>query len=332
MTCFMRCALLLTISLAAIVSLPSNVQAHSLSLFVLQLDEQGDGDFAVHWQRVPGVLEPEAATLLLKPVYPDHCSLQPPRLRCGVQGLAGSIGFRGLTNLSGTGLIRVTFRNRPEQTLSFSSIQPELTISAAHEPAPFPLFLSFVEAGLEHILFGIDHLMFVLGLIWLVRSRLMLLKTVTAFTIAHSLTLGAAVLDLWRLPAAPVEAAIALSIALLAVELVKTTRHAQPGLTSRAPWLVAFGFGLLHGFGFATALGALQVGPNHVASALLGFNLGVELGQLAFVALLLALRPWLTRLLGRYVARASLSLHYALGTLAMYWFFERLSDVGVAVR
>jgi hypothetical protein len=301
-------------------------------LFVLQLDERSDGDFEVHWQRVPGVLEPEAAYLLLRPVFPDPCIFEPPRLRCGGLGLAGRIGFVGLSNLSGTGLIRVAYRDRPEQTLSFSSMQPELTLSAAHEPATLRLFLSFVQSGLEHILFGIDHLMFVLGLIWLVRSRLMLLKTVTAFTVAHSLTLAAAVLDLWRVPAAPVEAAIALSIALLAVELVNTARDTQPGLTSRAPWLVAFGFGLLHGFGFATALGTLQVGANQVATALLGFNLGVELGQLAFVALLLTLRPLLARLLGRHVARASVSLHYALGTVAMYWFFERLSELGVAVR
>jgi hydrogenase/urease accessory protein HupE len=179
--------------------------------------------------------------------------------------------------------------------------------------------------GAEHILLGIDHLLFVLGLLALVRGVPALVKTITAFTVAHSITLGAAVLGRVEVEAGPVEAAIALSIVLLAREIVMGHRG-ETHLVHRWPWVVAFGFGLLHGFGFAGALGRMGLASDDIPGALLSFNLGVEAGQLAFVAAVLAamrilrLRvanfPWLEPALG-----------YGLGTLAVLWLGGRLPAV-----
>ncbi len=177
--------------------------------------------------------------------------------------------------------------------------------------------------GVEHILGGIDHLLFVAGLMLLIRERRTLLWTVSAFTISHSLTLGLSVLQLIRVPRAPVEAVIALSVLLLAVE-IGLVRRGRPGLTARKPWLVAFFFGLVHGLGFAGALQALPFSRAETPIVLLCFNLGVELGQLAFISAWLlavrALRPWRTHDL---TTRAAWVAEYAIGTLAAVWFFQR---------
>jgi hypothetical protein len=186
----------------------------------------------------------------------------------------------------------------------------------------------YFALGVEHILFGIDHLLFVLGLLVLVRRFWPLVKTITAFTVAHSITLGAAVLGYIPVAGGPIEAAIALSIVLLAREIVVGTRG-ETHLIHRRPWLVAFIFGLLHGLGFAGALGELGLRDGDVPAALLFFNVGVEAGQLAFIALVIALRPALARLArARFPRlRADPVLGYALGTLATVWLFQRLPAV-----
>jgi HupE / UreJ protein len=184
----------------------------------------------------------------------------------------------------------------------------------------------YVSLGTEHILLGVDHLLFVLGLLVLVRSLGSLVKTVTAFTVAHSVTLGAAVLGIVSVERGPVEAAIALSIALLAREIV-VGRHGATNLVHRWPWLVAFVFGLLHGLGFAGALGGIGLRTDDIPLALLSFNLGVEAGQLVFVAAVLAAtrRIWgRRRTVSAWVEPA---LGYSLGTLATLWFFLRLPGV-----
>jgi hydrogenase/urease accessory protein HupE len=183
----------------------------------------------------------------------------------------------------------------------------------------------FVLGG-EHILFGIDHLLFVLGLLLLLRGFWPLVKTITAFTIAHSITLGAAVLGYVPVDRAPVEAGIALSIVLLAREIV-TGQRGDVHLVHRQPWLVAFIFGLLHGLGFAGALGEMGLRGSDVPPALLFFNLGVEAGQLTFVIALVALgRAW--RLIVRDPRpRLEPAIGYALGGLATAWLFQRLPAV-----
>lgn len=177
---------------------------------------------------------------------------------------------------------------------------------------------------MEHILLGADHLLFVLALLLITHGGLKLVKTVTAFTVAHSITLGMAAVGLVRVPQLPVEAIIALSIAFVATEIL----HARQGrqvFTVRAPWIVAFIFGLLHGFGFAGVLSEIGFPEGQIPQALLFFNLGVEVGQLLFVAAVLVLIA-----LGRRVKRAlpswvELVPPYAIGSVAMFWVIQRVS-------
>lgn len=176
--------------------------------------------------------------------------------------------------------------------------------------------------GLEHILGGIDHLLFVAGLLLLVRGMRRLLLTITAFTLAHSLTLALSVLGWVTLPQPPVEAVIALSILLLAVENVRL-RQGQAGLAARKPWLVSFLFGLVHGLGFAGALGQLGLPPAEVSPALLFFNVGVEAGQLLFVAGWAAAAWMLSYIKARLPSPMRLAPHYALGAVSAFWFLER---------
>jgi hydrogenase/urease accessory protein HupE len=185
------------------------------------------------------------------------------------------------------------------------------------------LMRRYFVLGAEHIAFGIDHLLFVLGLVLLVRGPGSLVKTITAFTIAHSLTLGGAVMGLISVDSGAVEATIALSIVLLAREVVKGA-HGERHLVHRRPWLVAGAFGLLHGFGFAGALGDIGLRAPDIPLALLFFNLGVEAGQLVFVAALLAVNSGLRLRHRKGAPRLEPALGYALGIVATFWFMERL--------
>jgi hypothetical protein len=185
---------------------------------------------------------------------------------------------------------------------------------------------TYFGLGAEHILLGVDHLLFVLGLLLLVRGIGPLVKTITAFTLAHSLTLCASVLGLVPVDRAPIEAAIALSIILLAREIVAADRGVLH-LTHRKPWLVAFVFGLLHGFGFAGALGDIGLPQRAVPLALLFFNVGVEAGQLLFVLVLVALATVAGKSARAGLPRLKPALGYALGALATLWFIDRLPAI-----
>ena len=184
----------------------------------------------------------------------------------------------------------------------------------------------YLALGVEHILLGIDHLLFVLGLLLIVRGPWPLIKTVTAFTLAHSLTLALATLGLVAVPSAPVEAAIALSIVFLAAEILRA-RQGRFGLTHRFPWLIAFGFGLLHGLGFAGALAEVGLPAGEIPLALLFFNLGVEVGQLLFVAAVLSVRSALRRLEIAWPPCLEPLPAYAIGTIACFWFLQRASPL-----
>ncbi len=184
----------------------------------------------------------------------------------------------------------------------------------------------YTALGVEHILLGIDHLLFVLCLLLIVQGAWMLVKTITAFTVAHSITLGLATLGLVHVPARPVEAAIALSIVFLAVEIL----HARQGklrLTFRYPWVVAFGFGLLHGLGFAGALSEVGLPQSEIPVALLFFNVGVEIGQLIFVLAFLVLRWFLVRLDVRWPHFVQSIPVYMVGTAATYWLLQRIGAI-----
>jgi hydrogenase/urease accessory protein HupE len=227
-----------------------------------------------------------------------------------------SITIEGLEYTLTDVLVRIRLSGGHETDAIIHPGQPPLSVSPeTHGPVTLPAYLTL---GIEHILTGPDHLLFVLGLVLIVRSRSMLLKTVSAFTAAHSLTLAATLLGLVKLPTACIEALIALSILLLAPEVLRA-RRGETSLTLRYPWAVAFVFGLFHGMGFAGGLSALGIQSHDLFSALVLFNLGVEIGQLTFIAALLSLarilRP--TRV-ASWPLTAQLPA-YAVGVAGAYW-------------
>jgi len=190
---------------------------------------------------------------------------------------------------------------------------------------------TYVVHGIRHILFGADHLVFVLGLLLIVKDRWMLLKTVTAFTVAHSITLAIATLGYANVPADQLNAAIALSILFLGPEIVRAWRG-ETSFTIRQPWVVAFAFGLLHGFGFASALTSAGLPSAELPWALLSFNLGVEIGQVGFVVLILLLERAF-RVLQIHWPRAIAALPgYAVGSLGAFWTIQRLAILFGAAR
>jgi hypothetical protein len=304
--------------------LPVPAWGHTATFSVLIVRERSPGEFVTSWEKTERIEDPSAAYDLLRPVFPEHCLFAPPHLDCGAAGLSGPVGFDGLGDLSTSGIIKIQWADGKTQLLSLSAAAPQIRVSQGNEGVSLRSVFGFIGLGVTHIWFGWDHLLFVFGLLWFLESWGALLRTITAFTIAHSLTLGAATFGFRVLPAAPVEAVIALSIAFVAVEIVRETRGGRRSLTRRRPWIVAFAFGLIHGFGFASALGALQLAKTELSIALFCFNVGVELGQLAFVASVLRLRPVWRKLEHALGARVANAFHYAMGSLAMYWFFERI--------
>ena len=205
--------------------------------------------------------------------------------------------------------------------------RPVFTVPRAAGPAGVAAL--YGRLGVEHILSGFDHLLFVFGLVLLVAGRRRLVATVTAFTAGHSVTLALASLGVVHVPPAPTEAAIALSIYVLAIELTRSRGSRQKGPTwlRRSPWSMAALFGLLHGLGFAGALSEVGLPEGEIPAALLAFNVGIEIGQLAFVALVVAAGWALARLPRRLPAPLVRSPAYVIGSLAAFWFFERFAGV-----
>ena len=198
---------------------------------------------------------------------------------------------------------------------------PMSELSAASS-SMYNLSKRYLLLGIDHILFGLDHLLFVLGMLLLINGPLKLVKTITSFTVAHSFTLAFAVLGIANFPSAPVELLIAVSIVFLARESLSKGR-AKTSLTQRKPWIVAFVFGLFHGFGFAGALGDLGLRDSDVPPALLFFNLGVEIGQLAFISALLVFHWIIRKIAPTLLPHGLRGLAYGLGTVATFWVFER---------
>lgn len=240
-------------------------------------------------------------------------------------GLAGqTISVDGLAATGTDVLARLEQADGSTQTARLLPSSPWFVVEAAARW--WTVAAAYLRLGVEHILGGVDHLLFVLALLLLVKGWKRLIGTITAFTVAHSITLAAATLAFVHIPAPPVEACIALSILLLACEIVRVQRG-QESLTARSPWVVAFAFGLLHGLGFASALIEVGLPPSAVPLALLAFNIGVELGQLAFIAAVLGAMT-----LARQVRSFSLARRPAMalatvgiGGLASFWFLERLA-------
>jgi hydrogenase/urease accessory protein HupE len=243
----------------------------------------------------------------------------------GADGLAGKrIEFAGLQATVTDVLVRVQMLDGTHSTTLVRPSQPWIEI--ATRQGLVAVAGAYLAHGIEHILFGFDHLLFVLALIVIVRNTRMLLLTVTAFTVAHSITLSLATLGVVHAPGPRVEACIALSILLVASEIARLQRG-EPSLTASRPWAVAFSFGLLHGLGFASALIDIGLPQSDVPLALFAFNVGVELGQLVFIALVLGVMRLAKQLpipaIAEYRLRTATS--YFIGTAAAFWFVERLA-------
>jgi hydrogenase/urease accessory protein HupE len=240
----------------------------------------------------------------------------------GAKGLEGwEVTVHGLQSTMVDVLVRIA--SADGQVVS-RMLRPDAPSFVFHANDSGPPAGAYFILGVEHILFGIDHLLFVLALVLIVRGVGLLVKTITAFTIAHSITLALAALGVVHVPSAPVEAVIALSIVFVAMEILRS-RRGERGLTERAPWLVAGSFGLLHGFGFAGALSEVGLPVNDIPLALLFFNLGVEAGQLAFVVVALGIIALLRRM--RLPRWAELLPPYAIGGVAMFWVIERTAAI-----
>jgi hydrogenase/urease accessory protein HupE len=229
-----------------------------------------------------------------------------------IDGIAG-----GVTDV----IVRVERQDGTSQVERLLPQNPQFIVEAATGAAE--VARSYLVLGVEHILGGVDHLLFVLALLLIVRGVKRIVATITAFTVAHSITLVAATLGWVHVPGPPVEAMIALSIVFVAGEIVHGLRG-KPGLTARAPWLVAFTFGLLHGFGFAGALAEVGLPQKAIPVALLTFNVGVELGQLIFVAFAVTVRALLVRMPIPQRSWSPYVAPYAIGTVAMFWVIERV--------
>jgi hydrogenase/urease accessory protein HupE len=329
----------LVLLLAFLVALAGPAAPHALQPGFLDLKALGGDAWRVYW-KVPTA---GSGPLPIEAVLPETCAPRRPEAltfdgsafvaqwvaRCpdGLEG--GTVAIEGLDRTETDVLVRYELAPGDAESQRLTAATTGFAV-----PAPqgrLGVVATYVPLGIEHILRGIDHLMFVFALILLIRERRRLIEAVTAFTVAHSLSLAAAALGWIVVPAPPVEAVVALSIMFLAAELVHPEGRGLR-LTERFPWLVAFAFGLLHGLGFARALLEIGLPEGEVPLALFAFNVGVEIGQLLFIALVLTAGALLSRLYPAAIAAATRPggrgvgvTSYLMGSVAAVWFVGRLA-------
>ena len=319
--------------LTVLVFLPSVAHAHEMRPGYLEIRETVPDTYEVMW-KVPARGVDARLSLNLRfsddveqladPVSGFQANSHVQRLRVRRDGgLTGtSITIDGLVGTYTDVLLRLVHIDGTELIRRLTPDEPTYIVEAS--PGPGQVAWTYFVLGVEHILLGIDHLLFVLALLLIVASLKKLVKTITAFTVAHSITLALAALGFVHVPGPPVEAIIALSIVFVAAELIRG-RQGNPGLTARAPWLVAFTFGLLHGFGFAGALSEIGLPQTSIPMALLTFNVGVEAGQLLFVAAALVLYAIIRNIRVTPPEWAFRIPAYAIGGVAAYWMIERIA-------
>ena len=320
----------LFLALLALFGIALPASAHEVRPAYLEVTETTPGTYAVTWKQP--VLD--GRRLKLDPVFPEGCDREHERadaaggtliqrweIQCDLS--TGHIEIAGLERTLTDAFVRVDRLTGDDLSAVLRPGALQLDLAS---PTGAPT-TTYFRIGVEHILFGFDHLLFVLGLVLLVRPR-QLLATVTAFTLAHSLTLAAASLGGITLPGPPVEIVIAMSIALLGAETIYRSRGRET-LSQRKPWLIAFGFGLVHGFGFAGALAEIGLPKGAEVLALLLFNLGVEVGQVAFVGAVLLLVFLAVRLARLPLPPTRIVAAYAIGITGAYWAIERIVNVVV---
>ena len=316
----------------ALVSLSARqAQAHPLSPALLEIRELGDGRVEVSLKT--SLPQPPGATL--RPVLPGDCAaLGRPEVtqdaaaivarwtvRCATSDLVGGrVGVDGLASAWSAALVRIRFADGRVVKRALRAAEPSFVVPDRDRPVD--VARSYTLLGLQHILTGPDHLLFVFGLLLLVVGPGLLLKTITAFTVGHSVTLTLATLGLVRLPSQPMEVLIALSVYVLAVELARGGANAGTRLT-RSPWIMALAFGLLHGLGFAGALREVGLPSGEIPLALLSFNAGIELGQIVFVVTILAAGRLVRACLPPLPAWTRWVPIYGMGSLSVLWCCER---------
>ena len=311
----------------------SLTHAHALQPGYLELRALDETTWNVFWRK-PDV---QGRPMEIDAVLPENCSQRrgpEPQFdgagwssrwitTCTTGLTGGVIAIEGLENTRTDVLVRYELEPGQGQAWRLVPGTPAFLIPEA--PGLREVLVSYTFLGVEHILLGLDHLLFVLALVMLIRNLRTLIGAITAFTLSHSLTLGAAATGFLNIPGPPVEAIIALSIAFLASEILQRD-PAQPRLSERAPWVVSFGFGLIHGLGFGGALSEIGLPQQEIVPALLAFNIGVELGQILFILVCLTVFS----LFRRTVTPSRLKplqtvCAYGIGGVAAFWFFERLA-------
>ncbi len=336
---FRLARLALSLILGAL-SLASTASGHESRPAYLEIKETAPGQYSVLWRtpvlagmRLPLVLTmPEGVKNLKPPVVQELTDslIERRSIDAGPTGLAGKrIEFVGLQLTITDVFVRLEMLDGRKWTTIARPSQPWVEIAASQ--TWWEVLGTYIVEGIRHILFGADHLLFVLGLLLIVKDGWMLVKTVTAFTVAHSITLAIATLGYAQAPALPLNAAIALSILFLGPEIVRSWRG-ETSFTLRHPWVVAFAFGLLHGFGFASAMTSAGLPRQDLPLALLSFNVGVEVGQLGFVALILAMERSFRVLEIGWPRWVQALPGYTVGTLGAFWTVQRLAIMLGTVR
>lgn len=317
-------------------AMATRAPAHEVRPAYLELRQTGVETYDALW-KVPGKGElrlglevdmPSSCTPIgsTRRAMVDNAYSERWSVRCAGGLNGGAIHISGLSATMIDVLVRVERLDGNTQVARLTPAAPSFIVESS--PSRTKVARTYLVLGVDHILRGADHLLFVFALLILVKGGRRLFWTVTAFTAAHSLSLAGATLGFVRVPAAPVEATIALSIMFVALEIVRS-RRGDAGVTTSFPWLAAFAFGLLHGFGFAGALSEVGLPPSAIPTALLFFNVGVELGQLAFIAAV-ALLFGLAKRAGRKArmpkpAWAWLVPPYLIGGVSAFWFIQRLT-------
>jgi len=304
--------------------------AHEIRPAFLQIIQTSENTYEVFW-KVPSMGD---AVPKIYPVFPPFFTVEELKRPNQIPGsviysykiysketLQGKIlTIEGLNKTLIDALVTITYLNGEKVTMMLQPDKDSTIIPG--ETSTYDVIKTYSKLGIEHILLGIDHLLFVLALIIITMGKWKIIKTITAFTIAHSITLSLAALGYVNFPTPPVEAVIALSIVFLAVEIIKN-QNGKETLTSKKPWLVAFTFGLLHGFGFAGALSNIGLPQQDIPFALAFFNVGVEIGQIAFVLVVLAFIKLLSYKKDWPVFIKKIP-PYAIGSLATFWMIERI--------
>ena len=312
--------LLLLPLVAALALLTAPAQAHEMSMAEMEVRETSPGEFLWRWSAAS---DKRPMNNDLRPRWPESCSTGQNALHCGSAGLKGTLSMDGVGKRYSAAMVKVIWLDGQSRVYTLTGAQPtvELYGSADDRRGRGEIAWAYTVLGVEHILSGIDHLLFVAGLLFLVGFRRRLIGTITAFTLAHSITLACSIFGWITLRSPPVEAAIAMSIVLVASEALRE-KHT---LARRVPALVAFLFGLVHGLGFAGALKDIGLPQSHLPLALFTFNVGVELGQLmmVLVAYVMVRLP----ISQRYLEPARRPALYVVGAVAAYWSWLRVAAV-----